>query len=124
METIIIKIIESSIVAGILIIVLWVFFTKFLPDLIASIKDVNKSFVQSADRSTKEHAALTLMILNVERRMNWHEAKVYGVNPSVGSTQDEQQKAATEAFIRAEGAYTRLNHDIHELFGIPNNHRG
>ncbi len=114
-DSIILKIIESSIFAGILILVLWAFFVKFLPRL-------TKSIDETTERNSKEHAALTLMLLTVERRMNWHEAKVYGVNPSTGTDQNMQQKAATEAFIRAEGAYKRLNRDIHELFDIPNGH--
>ena len=110
METIILKIIEQSITAAILVVILWI----FLPRLIRTLDT-------SIDRSTKEHMAITLMLLNVERRMNWHEAKVYGVNPSTGANQDEQQSAATESFQKAEQALKILTHDIHELFGVPRN---
>jgi len=115
-DSIILKVIESSIFAAILILVLWAFFVKFLPRL-------TKAIDESTDRNSKEHAALTLMILNAERRMNWHEARVYGVNPSTGETQNDQQKAATESFARAEGAYKRLNRDIHDIFGMNNNQK-
>lgn len=107
MDAIVIKLIESSVSAALLMVVLWV----FLPRLIKSIDD-------QASKASKEHEALILMLTHIEIRLNWHEAKVYGVNPSVGDSDDQRYRQAAENFQKAEGEVRKLRADIHRVFGL------
>ncbi|NNL47626.1 MAG: hypothetical protein HKO76_04605 [Acidimicrobiia bacterium] len=96
---------EKSVIAGILGIVLWL----FLPRLIKAIDSM-------AARNAAEHQAIMLMLNHLETRMNWHEAKVYGVNPSVGADTDEQQRAAVDAFMAAADGLTEVKEEIRRYF--------
>ena len=105
MEQIILKIIESSVSAAVLVLVLWV----FLPRLIKSMDQMGKS-------NTREHIAIFMLLTGIEKRMNWHEAKVFGVNPSTGNTDNERFQAARESFERANANIEKLEAELHQLF--------
>lgn len=99
------KIIENSIGAGIALILLWV----FLPRLLKLIDNMDR-------RNGKEHEAVLLMLAKIESHMIWHEAKVYGVNPSVGDTDTEIHRNAEAAFRRNLKELESLQESIKRIF--------
>lgn len=99
------QIAESGVSAILLTIVLWI----FLPRIIKSIDLLT-------DANTRQHQAMTTMLVHLEQRLQWHEAKVYGVNPSTGETREESCRAAIEAFQQYNRQLEVLRHDIQILF--------
>ena len=104
MEQIVIKVIEASITGAALFAVLWV----FLPRLLSTIDAMDR-------RNVRDHTAISMMILNLATRLNYHEAKVYGINPSLGS-ENERIQAANESFRKACDELEQLRRDLQSLY--------
>lgn len=106
MESIIAKLIESSVSAALLMIILWV----FLPRLI-------KSIDRLTEVNSREHEAIATMFVHLEQRLNWHEARQMGLYPEEnGAPNDKNWRAAVDNFQRANAGLEDLGEDLKRLF--------
>lgn len=108
MDAVLIKLIESSVSAALLAAVLWL----FLPRLVRSIDALT-------ELNTRQHEALTLLLVHLERRLTWHEARALGDAPVDDPQRERLWRTARESFDRANAELMDLRRDLMRVFGVP-----